>query len=107
MRCIDASTGKTYRNVFEALDLPNADAEMARCQMVSKILHVGDDRGLNNKELARLAGCPAKRIAQLRAIEFDDVTIDELCQYLVALGYDLRIEVVPKLEVDGHLSVVS
>lgn len=107
MRCIDASTGETYLSVFEALDLPNADAEMARCVLVSKLLHSGDDRGLSNKELARLAGCPAKRIAQLRAIEYDDVTIDELCRYLVALGYDIRIEVVPKLGGDGHLSVVN
>jgi predicted XRE-type DNA-binding protein len=94
-------------NVFEALGFDNPEEEMVRCELVSKIFHIGDDRGLNDKELARLAGCTQKRMAELRAIDFDDVTIDELCRYLVALGNDVRIVVAPKLEVGAHLSVVG
>lgn len=94
-------------NVFEALGFENPEEEMARCELVSKIFHIGDDRGLSDNELARLAGCTQKRMAQLRAIDFEDVTIDELCRYLVALGNDVRIVVAPKQEVGAHLSVVA
>lgn len=94
-------------NIFEALDLPYADEEMARCELVSKIFHIGDDRGLNDRELARLAGCTPKRMAQLRSIDFDDVTIDELCRYLVALGHGVRIVVEPELRTEAHLTVAS
>ena len=94
-------------NVFEALGFDNPEEEMARCELVSKILHIGDDRGLNDRELARLAGCTPKRMAQLRSVDFDDVTIDELCRYLVALGHGVRIVVEPELRTDAHLTVAS
>lgn len=92
-------------NVFVALGFDNPEDEMARCELVSKIFHIADDRSLNDKELARLAGCTQKRMAQLRAIDFDDVTIDELCRYLVALGHGVQISVAPISNQDAHLTV--
>lgn len=94
-------------DVFVALGFDNPEAEMARCELVSRIFHIGDNRGLNDEELARLAGCPPKRLAQLRSIDFDDVTIDELCRYLVALGHGVRIFVEPELHAEAHLTVAN
>jgi hypothetical protein len=44
-------------------------------------------------------------MAQLHAVEFDDVTIDELCRYLVALGHGVKISVAPIPNQDAHLTV--
>ena len=46
-------------------------------------------------------------MAQLHAAEFDDVTIDELCGYLVALGHDVRIVVGHTGQAEAHLSVAG
>ena len=105
-----ASKGKKIEtevvdNVFEALGFDNPEEEMVRCELLSKILHFGDDRGLSNKELARLAGSTQKRMAQLRAIDLEDVTIDELCRYLVALGHGVQISVASIPNQDAHLTV--
>lgn len=92
-------------NIFEALDLPNADQETARCELVGRIVKIGRDRNLGDRELADLAGCTYERMKQLHAVEFDDVTIDELCRYLVALGYGVQIAVAPVPNQDAHLTV--
>jgi predicted XRE-type DNA-binding protein len=71
---------EVVRNIFEALDLPNAEGETARCELVGRIFKIGRDRNLSDRQLAELAGCTYERMAQLHAVEFDDVTIDELCR---------------------------
>lgn len=76
---------ETFTNVFEALDLENAEQEMARCELVGRIFRIGRERNLSDTELAELAGCSPERMAQLHAAEFDDVTIDELCGYLASV----------------------
>lgn len=92
-------------NIFEALDLPNAEGETARCELVGRIFRIGRDRNLSDRQLAELAGCTYERMAQLHAVEFDDVTIDELCRYLVALGHGVQISVASIPNQDAHLTV--
>ncbi|MBX3176491.1 MAG: XRE family transcriptional regulator [Candidatus Hydrogenedentes bacterium] len=94
-------------NIFEALDIPNAEHETARCELVGRIFQIGRDRNLSDRQLAKMAGCTYERMSQLRAVDFDDVTIDELCGYLVALGHGIRIVVEPELRTDAHLTVES
>jgi predicted XRE-type DNA-binding protein len=96
---------EVVRNIFEALDLPNAEGETARCELVGRIFKIGRDRNLSDRQLAELAGCTYERMAQLHAVEFDDVTIDELCRYLVALGHGVKISVAPIPNQDAHLTV--
>ncbi len=96
---------EVVRNIFEALDLPNAEGETARCELVGRIFKIGRDRSLSDRQLAELAGCTYERMAQLHAVEFDDVTIDELCRYLVALGHGVQISVAPIPNQDAHLTV--
>lgn len=92
-------------NIFEALDLPNADEETARCELVGRIFKTGRERHLSDQQLADLAGCTYERMAQLHAVEYDDLTIDELCRYLVALGHEVHISVAPVPIQDAHLTV--
>lgn len=93
-------------NVFEALEIPNPDWEMARCELVVLILRIAMEKNLDNRKLARLVGCSPRRIRQLRAVEYDDVTLDELCRYLVALGHHVQISVSPDPRSDAQLTVV-
>lgn len=98
---------ETIPNIFEALDLENAEEEMARCELAGRIFRIGRERSLTDDELGTLAGCPPERMAQLHAVEFDDFTIDELCRYLVALGHGVRIVVESAAENEAHLTVAS
>ena len=49
---------ETFTNVFEALDLENAEQEMARCELAGRIFRIGRERKLSDAELADLSGCP-------------------------------------------------
>lgn len=102
----ETTSFEVVTNVFEALEIPNPDWEMARCELVGMILRISKERNLDNRKLARLAGCSIKRIRQLRAVEYDDVTIDELCRYLVALGHNVQIQVSPLPRTNAQLTVV-
>ena len=96
---------ESFFKVFEAPGLENAEEELVRCELVGRIFRIGRERNLSDVELARLAGCPPERMAQLHAVEFDDVTIDELCRYLVSLGHGVHIVVGPQAQSDAHLTV--
>lgn len=96
-----------FDNVFEALGIENPEEEMVRCELVSQIFNIGRELDLQDEQLASRAGCTPQRMAQLRSVEFDDVTIDELCRYLVALGHGVQIVVGPRLEADAHLTTVT
>lgn len=93
-------------NIFEALGFENPEEEMVRCELISQIFNIGRELNLRDEELAERAGCSPQRMAQLRSIEFDDVTIDELCRYLVAIGHGVQIVVGPRVETGAHMTAV-
>lgn len=103
----DNIKAETFSNVFDALDVEMADEEMARCELAGHIFRIGREQNLTNVALAERAGCPPERIAQLHNADFGDVTIDELCRYLVALGHGIRIVVAPAPQSDAQLTVAD
>lgn len=94
-------------NVFEALDVPDAEELAARADLAAKIIGVIQERQLTYADAADAIGCERVRIERICNADLDGFTMDELCRYLVALGQDVQIAVKPAAEADAHLCVLG
>jgi len=92
-------------NIFEALNLPNAEELTARANLAAKIIGIVQERGLSHQAAAKIIGCAPARIKMVCNAELDDFTMDELCRFLVALGQNVEIAVNPAAASDAHISV--
>ena len=92
-------------NVFADLDLPDPDVLLAKAALVSRIGDVIAERGLTEARAAALVGLDRPALSALLRGRLDDVPIDRLMHFLVALDRDVQIVVRPKQSEHARLTV--
>jgi predicted XRE-type DNA-binding protein len=90
-----ATVGPTD-NIFEALDLPNADEWLAKAELARAIASVIQERKLTQTQAATLLGVVQSDISNLYRGQLAGYSMERLCRFLNALGQDVRIVVQPK-----------
>lgn len=89
-------------NVFEDLGLPNADERLAKAQ-VAMLIHLAiEDRGLSQRQAARVLGLDQANISRLMGGKLSGFTLERLFRFLRALGMDIDVTVRKKPERAGH-----
>lgn len=101
-------------NVFADIGLPNAEEHFLKAQLVFKIDGLLNKRGLKQIEAAKLLGVKQPDISRMLRGDFRQFSVERLMRFLVALGQDVEIVVMPhqsrtttaQLRVAGERSLV-
>lgn len=84
---VTSSTG----NVFEDLDLPEADTALAKAKLAAGISRIIEDRHLTQTEAAELLGVDQPKISALARGRLSGFSTERLLRFLNALGQDVDI----------------
>lgn len=80
-------------NVFDDLDLPNAEGHLVKAQLVSRIMDIMKARKLTQTAVAEVIGITQPDVSNLIRGRFRGYSIDRLMSFLVALDQDIEIVV--------------
>lgn len=95
-------------NVFADLGLPDADAHLARAELVSCIDDIVRERGLTQAAAARLLGLSEPDMSRLLRGDFREYSLESLLRLLTALGCDVDIVIrQPRSASSGKLRIVT
>ena len=93
-------------NVFADLGRPDAEIQLVKAALVSRIDDIVRRRGLKQVEAARLPGLSRPDVSRLLRGDFREYPVDRLLRLLTALGRDVEIVIRrPRSRRPGRLSV--
>lgn len=101
---IDRGSG----NVYADLGMRDAEAMLAKAELVSAIGRTLKERKLTQEAAAAIMGIDQPKVSNLLKGQFRGYSSDRLMQFLTLLGQDVIITVVPHSEgahERGHVSV--
>jgi predicted XRE-type DNA-binding protein len=88
----EPSTG----NVFADLGLPNADEHLIKAGLVVRIGRIIRQRKLTQATAAEIMGIDQPKVSAMLSGQFRGYSVERLMRFLVALGHDVEIVVMPR-----------
>lgn len=82
-------------NVFADLGLPNPEEHLIKADLVIRIHRAIRGRNLTQEAAARLMGIDQPKVSAMLAGRFRGYSVSRLMRFLVALGHDVEIVVLP------------
>jgi predicted XRE-type DNA-binding protein len=93
-------------NVFTDLNLPEADVQLLKADLVTRIDAIIRQRRLTQLEAAKVLGLSQPDVSRLLRGNFREYSVDRLLRLLTALGRDVEIIIrKPRSRRRGRLSV--
>ena len=93
-------------NVFTDLDLPEADIELLKADLVTRIGEIIRQRRLTQLQAAKLLGLSQPDVSRLLRGNFRDYSVERLFRLMTALGRDVEIVIrKPRSRRKGRLSI--
>ena len=83
-------------NVFADLGVTHPERVLARAQIMSRIAEIIKERGLTQKEAAKLLGLPQSKVSCLMNGKLSMFSMDYLFELLNSLGRNVEIIIKPK-----------
>ena len=95
-------------NVFADLGRPDADTQLLKAELVTRIDKIVRQHGLKQVEAAELLGLSQPDVSRLLRGSFREYSVERLMRLLTALGRDVEIVIrEPRSQRQGRLSVES
>lgn len=96
-------------NVFADLGLPNPEERLAKAQLAYAISLAIKDRGLTQREAAKLMGGDQPKVSHILRGRLADFSTERLMNFLTGLGRDIDIVIrpSPRSRKKGRLRVVA
>jgi predicted XRE-type DNA-binding protein len=85
-------------NIFADIGLSNADELLVKAQLVNQISDLIEARQLTQVQAAEILGVDQPKVSALLRGKISGFSIDRLFRFLNALGSDVEIRVVAKLQ---------
>ena len=82
-------------NVFADLGLADPEALLAKARLAGRISDIIDERGLTQKEAAKVLGVDQPKVSMIVRGHLDRFSIDRLMQFLTRLNQEIEITVRP------------
>ncbi|MGH8224171.1 MAG: helix-turn-helix domain-containing protein [Woeseiaceae bacterium] len=93
-------------NVFADLNLPEADVQLLKADLVTRIDAIIRQRRLTQLEAAKVLGLSQPDVSRLLRGNFREYSVDRLLRLLTALGRDVEIVIrKPRSRRRGRLSI--
>lgn len=82
-------------NVFADLGLSDSDELLAKARLAGRISDIIDERGLTQKEAAKLLGVDQPKVSMIVRGHLDRFSIDRLMQFLTKFNQEIEITIRP------------
>ena len=82
-------------NVFRDLDLPDPETLLLKAELVRQISKAIETLGLNQTEAAQRMGTDQPKVSNLLRGRTSGFSVERLLEFLLALGYEVVIQVRP------------
>jgi predicted XRE-type DNA-binding protein len=92
-------------NVFADLGFANPEQERLKAHLTLEIYKLLKERGLRQREAAKLLGTSQPRVSELMRGRSGAFSASRLMEFLTVLDQDVEITVRPKREREGKISV--
>jgi predicted XRE-type DNA-binding protein len=92
-------------NVFADLGFANPEQERLKAHLTLEIYKILKQRGLRQREAAKLLGTSQPRVSELMRGRSGAFSASRLMEFLTVLDQDVEITVRPKREREGKISV--
>jgi predicted XRE-type DNA-binding protein len=89
-------------NVFADMGLANPDELLVKAELVRQISNLIDARSLTQTEAAKMLGIDQPKVSALLNGKLSGFSTDRLFRFLNALGSDVEIRVLPKLQPESQ-----
>ena len=90
----DHTITRSSGNVFADAGLPDADTQLVKAQLVSRIDHIIRERGLSQREAASILDVAHPDLSNLLRGRFRGCSVERLMRMLAAFDCDVSIRVV-------------
>ena len=97
---VEASSG----NVFADLEVPDADAALAKAELARRSCAILAARKLTQAQAAAVLGIDQPKVSALIRGKLDGFSTERLFRFLNALGQDVEIVVRPRRQKSGQAS---
>jgi predicted XRE-type DNA-binding protein len=96
-------------NVFADLGLPDAETQLWKAELVSRIDEIIRDRRLTQTQAAKLLRLSQPDVSRLLRGDFREYSVERLLRLLTALGrnVDIVIREQPRTRARGHIAVIA
>ena len=106
MKTDTMQTERGSGNVFTDLGLPDADAQLLKAELVTRLDRIIRQRGITQVEAAKLLGLSQPDVSRLLRGNFREYSMERLLRLLTVLGRDVYIVIrEPDSERPGRLSI--
>lgn len=82
---------KSSGNIFADVGLAHPDRLLARAQVMARVAQIINERGLTQKEAAKLLGIPQSKVSCLLSGKLSMFSLDHLFELLNVLDRDVEI----------------
>lgn len=106
MNCDDVKIERGSGNVFADLGRPEAEAQLLKTELVTRIDEIIRRRRLTQVQAAELLGLSQPDVSRLLRGQFREYSVERLLRLLMALGRDVDIVIrKPRSRRPGRLSI--
>jgi predicted XRE-type DNA-binding protein len=92
----DRTVTRSSSNIFADAGLPDADSQLIKAQLVSRIDDIIRERGLSQREAARILDVAQPDLSNILRGRFRGYSVERLMRMLTALDCDVSIVVAEK-----------
>ncbi|MBA2598936.1 MAG: helix-turn-helix domain-containing protein [Chloroflexota bacterium] len=85
-------------NPFADLGMSDADTRLAKARIAQKITAIMRDRGLTQREVAKVLDISQPRVSEITRGQLKDVSLQRLMELVKSLDMDVEITVIPNPE---------
>ena len=94
-------------NVFQDLDLPDAEELFLKAKLGFKVFQIIEKRKLTQTEAAKILGVKQPEISRLKQGKFNHYGVERLMTFLNRLNHDVEIRIIPSEDREGQQRVVA
>ena len=98
---------KSSGNLFEDLDLPDADELFLKATLGFEVFQIIGKRKLTQAEAADVLGVKQPEISRLKKGKFNHYSVERLMTFLTRLNRDIEFRIIPSESGAGKQRVVA
>jgi len=92
-------------NIFEDLGFANAEEKLAKVKLASVIYDLITEQELSEQEVSQILGIDEAKISNLKNGRLQKFSLEQMFDFLVALGQKIEILVTPQALANSSLSI--
>jgi predicted XRE-type DNA-binding protein len=92
-------------NIFEDLGFANAEEKLAKVKLASMIYDLITEQELSEQEVSQILGIDEAKISNLKNGRLQKFSLEQMFDFLVALGQKIEILVTPQALANSSLSI--